>query len=45
MAGGRLRHRQLGRGTGQAAVGHHAVEHPQQVQVEGAEVDVQSCTI
>jgi hypothetical protein len=39
-----LGHRQRGRRPGQAAVGHHAVEHAQQVQIQGAEVDVRSCT-
>jgi hypothetical protein len=33
-----LCHREAGRGTRQAAFGHHAVEDAQQVQVECAEV-------
>jgi len=45
MAGRRLRDCQPGRGARQAAVGHHAVKDPQQVQVEGAKADVMPGTL
>ena len=38
LAHRRLRHGQAGRGTRQAALGHHGVEDPQQVQIERSEV-------